>query len=418
MEKKPVLVLITASYPFGGVTEDAFVTPEITLWAERCEKVIIAPMTRLSAPPDNLSLPLNVEVTEELAQRMSRSFLRMRYAVATLLWRAVSDAALHGMSQRSAATFAAASIDMRNGIEHLIERFMLDCANTLFYTFWFDAPTVGLALLSQRRREKGLTPLRFITCVHGYELREIRSVMLKNLALQEMENCFAVSSRSADELRELFPRRSRVIKERRLGSRRPLEMPYTTAADDESGVIHIASIARMVDLKRVPLVFSLVEKIALAFPDRSVEWTHFGDGPGMMELTETLSGGMPQNLHVDLRGAVSNEEVHRYYVTHHVMWNVLLSTHEGGLPITLCEGASYGVPAIATAVGGIPELVDDSTGILLPVDFDLTDAVGRIVKITRDPARHADMSAAIKERWQQRYDAEKLRREFIDSLLP
>jgi glycosyltransferase involved in cell wall biosynthesis len=44
-----------------------------------------------------------------------------------------------------------------------------------------------------------------------------------------------------------------------------------------------------------------------------------------------------------------------------------LTSHSEGMPVSLMEAGACGVPAVATAVGGVPELIDDGiTGLLVP----------------------------------------------------
>ena len=40
-----------------------------------------------------------------------------------------------------------------------------------------------------------------------------------------------------------------------------------------------------------------------------------------------------------------------------------------GLPVSIMEAFSYGIPVIATAVGGMPEIVSEDCGVLLDADF-------------------------------------------------
>lgn len=60
---------------------------------------------------------------------------------------------------------------------------------------------------------------------------------------------------------------------------------------------------------------------------------------------------------------------------------VLLSDHEGS-PNALIEAALMGRPLVATAVGGIPELVDDEMGILVDPDDDaaIAAALRRVIE--------------------------------------
>jgi glycosyltransferase involved in cell wall biosynthesis len=70
----------------------------------------------------------------------------------------------------------------------------------------------------------------------------------------------------------------------------------------------------------------------------------------------------------------------------------VLASHHEGLPVTVMESLTLGVPVVATAVGGLPEVVTDGDdGILVPPgDADaLADAIARAL----EPTTHARLVA-------------------------
>ena len=62
-------------------------------------------------------------------------------------------------------------------------------------------------------------------------------------------------------------------------------------------------------------------------------------------------------------GGRSHEDVIRYMSAADVL---VLPSYGEGLPTVLVEAGSVGLPVIASRVGGIPELLDDGRGTLLP----------------------------------------------------
>src|SRR5207245_8261363 len=67
---------------------------------------------------------------------------------------------------------------------------------------------------------------------------------------------------------------------------------------------------------------------------------------------------------VEMPGAAEQTEVLAWWQRATI--GVLTSDNEG-MPVSLMEAAACGVPAVATAVGGVPELVEDGvTGLLVP----------------------------------------------------
>ena len=66
-----------------------------------------------------------------------------------------------------------------------------------------------------------------------------------------------------------------------------------------------------------------------------------------------------------------------------------------------------GIPAIATAVGGIPELVrEGQTGFLLPADPSTEEIVSAITRFYEStPAQKKAMCDAAEALWQETFDA-------------
>lgn len=82
---------------------------------------------------------------------------------------------------------------------------------------------------------------------------------------------------------------------------------------------------------------------------------------------------------------------------------VLHTTRSDALPVTLLQSLAVGVPAVASNVGGIPEIVTPHTGVLVPLDADrIADAVARLAG---DPARRARLGAAARDRFRSEFEA-------------
>jgi glycosyltransferase involved in cell wall biosynthesis len=81
----------------------------------------------------------------------------------------------------------------------------------------------------------------------------------------------------------------------------------------------------------------------------------------------------------------------------------VLSTHTEGLPLVLLEHMALARPVVATAVGGIPEVVDDgATGWLYPLR-DAPALADRIARVLDDPAAARQMGRAGREEVRRRF---------------
>jgi polysaccharide biosynthesis protein PelF len=80
---------------------------------------------------------------------------------------------------------------------------------------------------------------------------------------------------------------------------------------------------------------------------------------------------------------------------------VLLSDHEGS-PNALIEAALLGRPLVATAVGGVPEMVDETVGALVDPD-DPVAIAGVLQRLIEDAELRDRLGAAARKRAVERY---------------
>lgn len=90
---------------------------------------------------------------------------------------------------------------------------------------------------------------------------------------------------------------------------------------------------------------------------------------------------------------------------------VLCSRHEG-MPNALLEAGAWGLPAVATPVPGVGDvLLEGRTGLLAPIG-DAPALAERIVGLLRDPARARQMGAAARAHIAAHFTVERMVREY------
>lgn len=111
-------------------------------------------------------------------------------------------------------------------------------------------------------------------------------------------------------------------------------------------------------------------KVIASWKNTPLIWTHIGEGPDFMGLSSEAEFVMKNNPNVFIRllGYKSNDYVHSYYAENSVDLFINISQIEG-LPVSLMECMAYGIPAVATDVGGNKEIVNTETGYLIPQEF-------------------------------------------------
>jgi glycosyltransferase involved in cell wall biosynthesis len=85
----------------------------------------------------------------------------------------------------------------------------------------------------------------------------------------------------------------------------------------------------------------------------------------------------------------------------------VLSSDNEGTPVSLIEAAAAGVPAVATAVGGVPDVVLPETGVLVPAR-DPEKLGHAVASLAADPDRRASMSQQARAHVAARFTVERL----------
>jgi glycosyltransferase involved in cell wall biosynthesis len=164
----------------------------------------------------------------------------------------------------------------------------------------------------------------------------------------------------------------------------PLEPPRQAVAR-----CRVAFVGRLVHAKRHDVFLDACGRLARSGLALSV--TVAGDGPlrGALERqAATLPSGM-------VRFLGETHDVNVLLAESDVL--VLSSDHEG-TPNVLLEAACAGLPVVATAVGGVPDIVGDgTTGILVPPD-DPAALASALARLAGDPKLRRRMGDAARLR--------------------
>jgi glycosyltransferase involved in cell wall biosynthesis len=176
-------------------------------------------------------------------------------------------------------------------------------------------------------------------------------------------------------------------------------MDFRRAAGASEGEILLGFVGRLVPIKRVDL---LIRALALARARGSpVRLAVVGDGADRGNL-ERLARWERVTEHVsflgyrrDMVGITSGLDV------------AVLASDNEGTPVFLIEAAAAGRPAVATAVGGVGEVVTSDTGILVPPGDHL--ALSRAIeRLASDRPLRATLGRRAREHVRDRYDAPRL----------
>ncbi len=155
-----------------------------------------------------------------------------------------------------------------------------------------------------------------------------------------------------------------------------------------TGKFKILHVGRFQDVKNHKGLIAAFEIFHQKYPNSELHL--IGDGENKKEMEELVITKKISN-NVFFYGLQSN--VHQFLSTMDVF--TLPSLYEG-IPMTLIEAMGSGMPIVATMVGGIPDMLDDESALLVPVDTEaIAEAFEKYYTNTELRERHGKAALSI-----------------------
>lgn len=227
--------------------------------------------------------------------------------------------------------------------------------------------------------------------IKGRLLRKINSTLLS----RRFDTLVAVSREMKETLvhNGLSPSRVAVI-------HNGIELPPWYGPREPNGDFVVGSCGRLFAVKNYRLFVDIAAQVIAQAP--KTQFLLAGEGPEMESLQNLCAHYQLQDTFVFL-GHV--EDVSPVYEKLHVY--VSTSWHEG-MPMSVLEAMSHGLPVVAPSVGGYPEIIeDDKDGILVP-GHDPLLFTRALIKLQADRAVLFRMAAAAREKVESMFSVQRM----------
>jgi glycosyltransferase involved in cell wall biosynthesis len=303
---------------------------------------------------------------------------------------------------------------LRKSVEIIEER--IDWSrfkSCVFYSYWFMDQAMLAANLKNHYR--GIVRCKSVSRAHGYDLYADRNrsgcIPFREETLRGLDAVFPCSEDGTQYLVEKYPAYQAKIKTAYLGT-----LDHGLQKNQPNlNEFHIVSCSNIIGIKRVDLIADAIGELILR-GFRSIHWTCIGDGPmldGLREHVRTL--GIEK--YVSFLGRLDNRQVIDFYKNNWVDLFVNVSSSEG-LPVSIMEAQSFGIPCFATDVGGTKEIVDQSVGKLMDCDVDsfvLANAIKEFSSLTKQEVMVIRLNARLN--WEQKFSARKNYLDWCENIL-
>lgn len=281
----------------------------------------------------------------------------------------------------------------------------------IYYSFWNTY--YCYSMVRERRRHPNV---RIVSRLHGFDLYHERVPGGRQPLKHQMDKGTDGLIFLGDFARQYYRENIQGVPLSReklyvcpLGTEAPARrMPLSS-----DGIWRILSCSSVIPLKRVERI---VDGLASVKAEKTkIHWIHIGGGDGLESLREYAAERLKdrENIQYTFAGQMAHEEVVGYYEREQVDCFITTSSTEG-VPVSVMEAMSYGIPVIATSVGGIPEMIQGN-GILLTSDPNGEEVAAALQKMLG--TKQTDMEA-MKDRsyelWESRFAIEATARRLVE----
>lgn len=396
------LIIFTDKFPYNG--GEPFLETEIHYLSKAFERVIIFPLTGHGT--EKLPMPANVEVIDfETNRPVYLKKLLLNHGWVIIKWFALefikSPHRFKYITQFN-WNFKRLVGLLNNAIELKQSINKLNISKPIYYSYWFN-DWASMLVIAKQLGLKG----KFVSRTHGFDFDEQQQARgyhpFRYVELPKFDKVFQVSEYGQNYISKRFPR-AKNIEVSKLGVTEKGTNPISNDT-----VFQIVSCSNFVPLKRVHLMVEILTQFSIPF-----HWTHFGTGSGM----EKVQAKAENELNTDnysFKGFVPNQELMEWYKTNAVDLFINVSELEG-LPVSLMEAISFGIPVVGCNICGVPEIVNTQTGVLLDVDFESKQVASTLEEFLKTKARNTSFRKGVKDFWAANFDADKNYTDFVKSL--
>ena len=414
MNKRPLMFISTEGYPYVDF-EAPFIEPELEELLKNYEVTFISHVhddkyekaqgnEKIAIKAFNISIKLNW-------------FDRIKYFIRFLL-----DAdgrkeiglilkekkSVFSRIYQSAGFYALAVQNYRMMMERKI---LPPNGEFIYYSYWYYYYTYSMTKYKNK-----FPKVKIVTRTHGFDLYDERYTGNRQPLKNIMEPCIDRIAFISEQGRNYYLRKYNLTdgfkySVNRLGTR-TVDFSFENEKKGYYKSFRLVSCSSLIPLKRVDLLIK-----SLSLLDENIEWIHFGSGTES-EYIQNLANELlreKKNISYKLKGFTPNQEVLEYYKLNCINCFISTSSTEG-LPVSIQEAMAFGIPIIATNVGGVSELFKDN-GILLsgdPTPNEVASAIKKMIYMDQDLYQGwRENSYRI---WNERYNAEVNSKVFVEML--
>lgn len=382
------LRLFTANYPYGY--SESFLNNEVPFLKKEFDHLSIIALQKKEGVQRSFANDIEVFVfdkNEEMSKISYRDYLFL-FRIMTLEFLHCNRRLFFAQKFRTHFAMARKSMILANWIHSLGLR-----KEDAYYSGWMNEWALALAILKKKKLIN-----EFVFRINGYDIWNERYesgyLPFRYFNYSQTKKVIALSKSSQDYVKKLniFPDK----------------ITYSYFGTPDFGINHkketqtfiIFSCSSAIPLKRLDKIAEVVIKLPF-----KTKWIHHGEGPTIRGVIDFMSKAPDQ---IEFTTSSKKEDYYEVLEMEKALTPDLfinLSSTEG-LPVTLMEAISFGIPLLVNDVGSCNEFITEKTGVSVSVNATIDEIVNEIVNMKNNRKSIVDRDS-IRAFWEEKFSADK-----------
>ncbi len=408
VNKSNILLFITGGFPYG--IGETFIENEINQLSNLFDKVIIVSHDTISNEKRNI--PNNISIVRE---RYSLTLFEKIIALKCVISRKfLNELAIIKSTYNKRLTLGILktmilSLYNAQRLQLVYDKFINQNKgdNVFCYSYWCNDSALSLSLLDEKYSD-----IKTFSRIHRWDVyfeeSKYNYLPYRHFIYKNLNAIFSISLDGIKYAEINWKLQdSKKFKLSRLGVNNKFEIEFSN-----NDVFKMVSCSNLIPVKRVNLI---MESLML-LKNVSLEWVVIGDGYLREELEQQISK-LPLSVKVNFIGRVHNKQIYKLYNELNPQLFINLSSSEG-VPVSIMEAMSFGIPVIATNVGGTSEIVNNENGCLLEANTSQLEVASKIQEFYNLTVEEKTKKRkAAFDTWNNKYNANKNYNQFVEDIL-
>jgi len=401
------LILVDREYPYGK--GEVFLENEVEFLVDAFDNIIIFPIDSSNSEVATRNIPydsISLYALNKYGYNKNKYYYFFRTFFSNLTKRKLYS--LRGFEELYTNEIVETYYKK---VEKVLDDMTFNENDQVFlYSYWLYTPSLIVIKIKKYLLAKNIKCVAF-SRAHRFDIYEEerggRGLPHREEIFKNIDKVFSISDDGYQYLTKKYPIFSRKMEVSKLGT-----IDRGIAKKKKGNKFHLVSVSRVTDVKRVDRIVDALSKLSKDCKTK-IRWTHIGNGKKFDSLTQLCKNNI-SDIEYNLMGEIPNVEVINFFKNNRVDLFINVSSSEG-IPVSIMEAMSFGIPVVATDVGGTSEIVKQNlSGVLLNKDFGTLQLVEVLTNyINMDQTEMENQRKAARQIWIENFSAKSNYSEFV-----